>query len=314
VTTRALFVAAAALALQAAPASAAQRPTAATQPPTSLTPTSATLHGAVNPHGQSTTWSFEYGPSASYGSSTPVSSTGAGTKKLNVRAPISSLTPRTTYHFRIVATNASGTTTSPDATFTTTAGQAQVIVRARPSAVRYGTGVFVEGRLVGSDVAGRKVTLLSRTFPFDAMLQPLGSKFTGADGTFGFGVPLVVSTTRYRVDVVDGVKSSSPVITVPVSLRVSTSVTARRVHHGSRVRFTGNVTPAMDGARFALQRRRSGRFTTVAGGVLQAGTAGHSTYTIHMRVGRTGSWRIFVQSKSPGLDSGVGRTVRIEAV
>jgi len=70
----------------------------------------------------------------------------------------------------------------------------------------------------------------------------------------------------------------------------------------------------MDGAHFALQRRRSGRYTTVAGGVLQPGTAGHSTYDIHRRISRTSSWRIYVQSKSAGLGPGVGRTVRIEVI
>src|SRR5262249_3281121 len=44
---------------------------------------------------------------------------GSGTTSSNVNATISDLVPGTTYHYRLVATNASGTTNGSDGVFTT---------------------------------------------------------------------------------------------------------------------------------------------------------------------------------------------------
>jgi hypothetical protein len=73
----------------------------------------------VNPNGLETTYSFQYGRTTSYGSSTPAGDAGAGTKPVPVKAAVSGLEPGTTYHFRLTATNAGGTVSSDDATFTT---------------------------------------------------------------------------------------------------------------------------------------------------------------------------------------------------
>jgi hypothetical protein len=98
----------------AAPAGGA--PAVTTKAATSITTSSAKLNGSVNPHGQSTTWDFQFGPTTSYGSETPVANVGAGTKAANVSATVNGL-PSGLYHFRLVATNASGTTYGKDLTF-----------------------------------------------------------------------------------------------------------------------------------------------------------------------------------------------------
>ncbi|MGN6557732.1 MAG: hypothetical protein ACTHLH_06935 [Solirubrobacterales bacterium] len=82
-----------------------------------LTPTSACLAGYVDPKNSATTYYFEYGPDESYGSSVPASQdgdagSGFGSGKVSER--ISGLQPGTTYHFRLVAANAAGTTDGPD--------------------------------------------------------------------------------------------------------------------------------------------------------------------------------------------------------
>jgi hypothetical protein len=92
---------------------------ATTGSPNSVTTTSATLTGALNPEGQPTTYSFEYGRTTSYGSHTAQTSAGGGSSGVNVSAAIGSLTPGTTYHYRLVATNGSGTSRGSDKTFTT---------------------------------------------------------------------------------------------------------------------------------------------------------------------------------------------------
>jgi len=79
---------------------------------------SAILKGALNPHGLSTTFHFQYGTTASYGLTTaPQTQTGDTFRP--VSANINSLAANSTYHFRIVASNTAGTTFGSDTTFTT---------------------------------------------------------------------------------------------------------------------------------------------------------------------------------------------------
>jgi phage head maturation protease len=98
--------------------SATGPPVVITNPATLIASFSATLNGSVDPHGLTTTVYFQYGTTTGYGSTTP-SQTKSGNTYQSVGANIGSLTAGTTYHFRIVATNSSGTRYSSDRTFTT---------------------------------------------------------------------------------------------------------------------------------------------------------------------------------------------------
>ena len=86
---------------------------------TSVTSSSATLNGTVNPNSSTTTYYFEYGPTTSYGLTTPETDVGSGTSDVSVSANIIGLDPDTTYHFRIVAKNSYGTSYGWDYTFDT---------------------------------------------------------------------------------------------------------------------------------------------------------------------------------------------------
>lgn len=93
-------------------------PVVATNPATLIASFSATLNGSLNPHGLSTTVSFQYGTTTAYGSTTPMQ-TQSGDTYRNIAANISGLSANTLYHFRIVATNSAGTRFGADRTFTT---------------------------------------------------------------------------------------------------------------------------------------------------------------------------------------------------
>ena len=81
-------------------------PSCLTQPATNKSATGATLNGTVNANGLSTTVTFEYGTTTSYGSTVTASqSPVTGNTITNVSADISGLTPDTTYHFRVKAEN-----------------------------------------------------------------------------------------------------------------------------------------------------------------------------------------------------------------
>jgi PKD repeat protein len=93
-------------------------PTVITNHATSITQTSATLNGHVNANGYTTTVTFDYGITVSYGS-TINAGTVNGTSMTPVSAPLTGLSPNTTYHFRANGTNSYGTTNGNDSVFTT---------------------------------------------------------------------------------------------------------------------------------------------------------------------------------------------------
>ena len=93
-------------------------PVVITNPASNVTASSATLHGSLDPHGLTTTVHFQYGTTTSYGHTTAMQ-TQTGSTYRNIAANIGGLTAHTTYHFRIVASNADGTRIGADRTFTT---------------------------------------------------------------------------------------------------------------------------------------------------------------------------------------------------
>jgi hypothetical protein len=100
-------------------------PNVATNPVTNVAISSATLNGTVDPNGLVTAVHFEYGTTTNYGSSTATQSY-SGNMVNNVIANLGSLSAGATYHFRIVGTNAAGTTYGADRSFTTLAAKAVV--------------------------------------------------------------------------------------------------------------------------------------------------------------------------------------------
>ncbi|MBK9290167.1 MAG: T9SS type A sorting domain-containing protein [Bacteroidetes bacterium] len=92
-------------------------PLVVTTAPTNITPNSATINGTVNPNTLNTTYYFEWGTTTGYGNTTTVSNAGSGSTAVAVSATLGSLTPGQTYHYRIVASNADGTTYGANQSF-----------------------------------------------------------------------------------------------------------------------------------------------------------------------------------------------------
>jgi hypothetical protein len=88
----------------------AQRPTVTTFAADNLAPTSATLHGGVNPNSLATQAWFEYGPDITLATFTQTDNVGIGSGSAVVQtsANISGLTPGGTVYFRAAASNAAG--------------------------------------------------------------------------------------------------------------------------------------------------------------------------------------------------------------
>ena len=100
-----------------------QPPTATTAAATSLASTTATLNGTVNANNQSTTVTFEYGTTTSYGQTiNAIPNTVSGSTNTTVSANLTGLTTSTMYHFRVKAVSSVGTTYGSDVSFTTLGG------------------------------------------------------------------------------------------------------------------------------------------------------------------------------------------------
>src|SRR5207244_8295818 len=96
-------------------------PSVATSAAKVLEPTAVILNATVDPNGGAVSdCHFEYGTSVFYEASVPCASLpGSGTAAVAMSAEAEGLSPNTTYHFRIVASNAGGTGSGADQTFTT---------------------------------------------------------------------------------------------------------------------------------------------------------------------------------------------------
>jgi hypothetical protein len=93
-------------------------PKAITGGATNVVADGAKLSGTLNPEGSVTNWRFEYGPTTTYGETSPLVSA-VGSEDQKVTAILGSLVPTTTYHYRLVASNAGGTTRGADQVLTT---------------------------------------------------------------------------------------------------------------------------------------------------------------------------------------------------
>ncbi|HTS72229.1 MAG TPA: PASTA domain-containing protein [Gaiellaceae bacterium] len=154
-------------------------------PATNLTPFAARLSGEVNPDGSATTYAFQWGTTTAYGQTTPSVSAGSGTVNVPAQADLAGLAPNTTYHFRLTATNASGTSFGADQTFTTLDNHGYAITRS--------TGVaLVPGMTLVPGSQGDDV-IAPVTFPFtvDFFGSPYTTAYLDSNGTIEFtGTPM----------------------------------------------------------------------------------------------------------------------------
>jgi hypothetical protein len=86
---------------------------------TDMSATNATLNATVNPNGYLTDAWFEWGTTTNYGGLTAATALGSGTNDLALSVPLAELTPGTTYHCRVVASNSPNAVYGSDQSFTT---------------------------------------------------------------------------------------------------------------------------------------------------------------------------------------------------
>lgn len=77
------------------------------------------MNGVVNPGGLATNYQFQYGTTIALGTSTALTSAGAGAINVAVNSGLIGLSQNTTYYYRLTAVNSSGTNNTEISSFTT---------------------------------------------------------------------------------------------------------------------------------------------------------------------------------------------------
>jgi hypothetical protein len=274
-------------------AEAATPPSAITDHSASVTFSSAIVFGSINPRGADTNYVFQYGTSKKYGSQTPLAPAGSGTSWLRVSQTLTGLTPLTTYHYRILASNAAGATVGSDRTFETGPVPLSLAIGGTPNPVLFGGSFLVEGTLSGTGAANHAVALQANPFPYLGGFQTVGNpELTNASGGFSFPYLGLLENAQLRVVTVGKPAVSSPVLVENVAVRVSFH--ARAARRRGYARLYGTVTPAEVGALVGFQLLKPGRSLNKGGTVVNVGTATVSKFSRVVRVQR-GLYRALVK-------------------
>jgi hypothetical protein len=270
-------------------------PAVQTQGAESLTASSATLLGTVNPGGLSTTWSFEYGTTVAYGTKTPAENIGSGTSPMTVSAPIAALAPSTSYHYRLDATSAAGTSYGPDINFTTAPA---LTLTAHGAVVVQGRYVVLSG-IVTSGVPGVGVVILAERYGTGSFIQ-VGTTVTRNGGAWTFYARPRIATT-YQASASGG---SSETATIAVRPAVTLSALA-----GARIKTHVAAGIQLIGRLVQLQRLTNDRWVTVSyrhlspasSAIFHAASLPHGRSRIRVAMS--------VNEAGPGLLAGFSRTI-----
>ncbi|MGH2948891.1 MAG: hypothetical protein ACRDPC_22000 [Solirubrobacteraceae bacterium] len=299
-----------ALLVPASAAAAAEKPVAITGAPANVGQSSVVLNGAVNPKEAETTYFFQYGTTRLYGATTPAASAGAGAKRVKVAVGVGDLAPATTYHYRLIAQNSEGMTRGKNRTFRTQRQPLGVTLGASVNPVRSGRATVLAGQLTGTGNAGRQVTLQANPFPYtQGFLAAANTQITNEDGTFAFPILSVPVNTQYRVLMPQRQEVVSPVVVVGTTVRVGTKVKKRRGARRGRLRFTGRIRPAVDGAQVLIQKRRRGEWVTIEDTFARHSSSSASRYRKTVRQRRGGRYRVLANLEGAHVPT-AGRTVR----
>jgi hypothetical protein len=285
------FIAAIAASLLITASAQAAVPTATTGNANNITQTSAKLHGTVKPNNENTTWHFEFGTTTAYGTNTPEQGPippGAG--NTSASADVGSLAPGTVYHYRLVATNASGSIPGKDRTFTT---RSAVALNANKKVGSFNENITLSGQVLGTAVAGITVTLQENAYPF-AGWTDVATTTADAGGKYVFIRQLKTDTAWRVVAQTKPAGTSSPVFVLQqdtVTLKANTS----RPKRGHTVLFTGFATPARFGSPVYVQRLGKHGWRTVLTAKLSITSIPDTvSYAVRLRHVVSGLYRAFV--------------------
>ncbi len=275
-----------------------KKPSVSTQPAINAAAQSATFTARINPQGQETTYYFQYGLSTKFGLKSAVQSAGAGTSTVSVATNVGALTANAKYYFRVIAKNATGTTTGSTRNFTTPRGLTGVNATATPSPVVWSGGAVIAGTVGGAGVGGVGVALFRQDFPFTGPFTQVATQVASSAGAFSFAVTPLYQATKFQISTQTTLPVKSPVITVESALLTKLRVTARK---RATVQLRGLIYPNAPKARVSIQRQTPrGRWVRVKRVGVTALAARSSFRTTVPRISRKSRYRAVVTPNDAG--------------
>jgi phosphodiesterase/alkaline phosphatase D-like protein len=289
-------------------------PLAVTGGASAVTSTGASLAGTVNPGGGPATYTFEYGPSTSFGFNSAFASAGSGTSDAPVSASISGLTADTTYYYRAVAKDAAGTSYFGSvSTFDTGPGGAAIVATGAASAVT-NTGATLSGTV---DPHGKQTAF---AFEYGTSFAASGTTtISGVDNEDAGNGPRAVSlpisglapdtTYFYRLVATNGSGTSMGVVmsftTGPGGAPIVTTGAASAITaSGATLAGTVNAHGAQTAYTFEYGTTTAfGSITSVAGAGSSNGAASVSLPVTGLAAGTTYLYRL-VATNANGTTAG----------
>jgi hypothetical protein len=307
--------------------------------------TSATLEGTINPRTLSTTYYFEYGPTAAYGQSTTPAVLAGATTIVKVSQPVTGL--QAGYHYRLVASNADGKKVGHDRTFSAeSAKKTEFELPKTYNAVQLGETFILSGTLAGTGGGNREIVLQATPYPYTTAYTDVGSPIvTTATGRFTFSVAKLTASTKFRIATVGAKLLYSLIVPAEVAVRVTLKARASTISKGL-VRLYGTVTPAEVGAHVFLELEKAPKseetpktgerpsrlenpakgkgksereeekgptFLTKFSAVVKPGTKAISRFSAVVSIRDAGHYRAFVEVRPGPLVSGHSSTVQLSA-
>jgi Alpha galactosidase A/Alpha galactosidase C-terminal beta sandwich domain len=246
--------------------------------PTDVSSTAATLTGIVDPHDATLgACSFEYGPTASYGHAVPCASMPAPTGGAQtVQAYVGGLAASSTYHFRVIASNAGGAGASADEAFSTLTPPKIRVVHPQPSIA--GVPGVGERLYCLSGIPEQLASEQGVTFRY-AWLRDTDTIARAANGSYKVGAADAKHHLQCRVtatDVAGSATASSAFVAIPAR-GVIAAVGETRV---GRIAVAGGAIEVP--VRCSAQASRGCTITaraTARMAVSRAGSAGRRRYS-----------------------------------
>lgn len=237
---------------------------------TSIGSNSVQLNGTVTANNATTTVTFEYGTTTSYGSltnATPASVTGM--TPTAVSASVSGLLINTTYHFRCVGANVAGTAYGQDQVFTTNCMEPVITINGPDSAC--------------AGMSGYQYTTEAGNSNYQWTVSPGGTITSGAGTNV---ITVSWNTTGSQNVTVNYINQYNCSASIPASLNVLVSATPVPT-------ISGPATACQSSSDniYTTENGMSGYTWTVAGGTI---TSGNNTSSVTVTWSTTGPQTISV--------------------